>query len=577
MKQVAYSLVTFATMAAGVTMDPCDGMCASPNVCTTAGCDPMTGNCEYTPLADGTSCDDNDAFTINDRCQGGFCMGDPDLCVMAPACPDTECSTSKCDPATGNCVNTPKADGTMCNDNDIFTTNDRCLGGNCIGDPDLCVMAPACPDTECSTSKCDPATGNCVNTPKADGTMCNDNDIFTINDRCLGGNCIGDPDLCAMAPACPNTECSTGKCDPANGNCVFTPVADGTGCDDMRPETNNDRCKGGVCMGDLDLCDMAPMCPDTDCTVGSCDPATGNCIHTPVANGIMCDDMRPDTDNDRCRNGVCMGDLNLCAMTTCPDTDCTTGRCDPSNGNCIDTPVADGIMCDDMRPETMFDKCVMGTCVGEMDVCAGLACVAPDNNCLTSSCSQAAGRCVTSFNPSVCDCAPTLIHMNGDDYLPKTTTVTSPFMTLGGLELRDIPTALSGAYLSVFEQSIQKGSELTLSCCDTECTFVVSVYHCPPCSSGMNGGFPSSLPLNGFEPASCGPFFWNEDKAHHMVSFTKTLVSGQTTKVVLTEDAPFMAVFEHNKGLQDSWCFKSKGPFSGFGPGCAPCPVPSMK
>jgi len=93
--------------------------------------------------ANGASCDDGNACTAVDTCQGGSCQ--PGGAVQCSAC-------QLCDTVSG-CG--PVADGTPCDDADACTNNDRCASGSCSGtmiscDPclacdaaDGCVPAPA--------------------------------------------------------------------------------------------------------------------------------------------------------------------------------------------------------------------------------------------------------------------------------------------------------------------------------------------------------------------------------------------------------------------------------------------------
>ena len=76
-----------------------------------------------------------------------------------------------------------------------------------------------------------------------------------------------------------------------------------------------------------------PMaCEDTgdECTVGECNPETGNCEVTDVADGTECDDAV-----GRCSAGEC---IDLCEDAECPsENECVQdGTCDPSSGDCID-------------------------------------------------------------------------------------------------------------------------------------------------------------------------------------------------------------------------------------------------
>ena len=48
------------------------------------------------------------------------------------------------------------------------------------------------------------------------------------------------------------------------------------------------------------------MCDDGNpCTKDTCDPTVG-CVFDPQ-DGVPCDDGDPNTVNDRCLNGVCVG------------------------------------------------------------------------------------------------------------------------------------------------------------------------------------------------------------------------------------------------------------------------------
>ncbi|NMO15638.1 LamG domain-containing protein [Pyxidicoccus fallax] len=60
-------------------VDLCTGVvCAPLDACHTAGtCDPSTGLCSNPVAPDGTACDDSDACTQPDTCQGGVCTGTP--------------------------------------------------------------------------------------------------------------------------------------------------------------------------------------------------------------------------------------------------------------------------------------------------------------------------------------------------------------------------------------------------------------------------------------------------------------------------------------------------------------------
>jgi hypothetical protein len=73
-------------------------VCKNDNPCETAICDPKSG-CKYTPVADGTTCEDGDRCTVNDSCRNGKCKG------TRVNCDDNNQFTRDfCDPKTGDCM-----------------------------------------------------------------------------------------------------------------------------------------------------------------------------------------------------------------------------------------------------------------------------------------------------------------------------------------------------------------------------------------------------------------------------------------------------------------------------------------
>ena len=99
---------TFTCSAEGVmtlTVTVSDGMC--PDSATIPiTCVPF---CAARP--DGTPCDDHNACTRTDSCQGGACVGvQPVVCTAADQCH----SVGVCDPVTGVCSNPAASDGAMC-------------------------------------------------------------------------------------------------------------------------------------------------------------------------------------------------------------------------------------------------------------------------------------------------------------------------------------------------------------------------------------------------------------------------------------------------------------------------------
>lgn len=120
--------------------------------CHEAVCDPITGVCAETAVADGTACDDGDACTSGDRCMAGSCIRSPVVCDDGNSCTDDSCNS------TSGCVFT--VNSVTCDDGNACTTGDVCAEGVCTG------AAVACDDGElCTDDSCDPARG-CVYAPR---------------------------------------------------------------------------------------------------------------------------------------------------------------------------------------------------------------------------------------------------------------------------------------------------------------------------------------------------------------------------------------------------------------------------
>ena len=109
-------------------------------------------------------------------------------------------------------------------------------------------------------------------------------------------------------------------------------------------------------------------------------------------------------------------------------------------------------------------------------------------------------------------------------------------------------------------------TDIELSCCGsaTACEFYVVSYNCGDCrSSGMNGGFPSVLPLAGFDAGSCSPWFTVNGAGpveHPMVVHHKQVAAGDSVTVTTTKQGLFFAVFGDNKALGGPWCRRAAGP-----------------
>ena len=97
---------------------------AATDPCQVAVC--ANGVCGFAPGNDGATCNDGNACTQTDTCQGGVCTGSNSVVCEA----SDDCHVAGvCNPATGLCSNPNAADGTSCNDANVCTEGDSCQQG----------------------------------------------------------------------------------------------------------------------------------------------------------------------------------------------------------------------------------------------------------------------------------------------------------------------------------------------------------------------------------------------------------------------------------------------------------------
>ncbi len=307
----------------GTTCPDCDDM----NPCTDDGCDPASGMCTHTPVADGTDCPDDPLFCNGtESCVGGMCVSPGNPCLPP---------TPRCDEVNDTCVECLTA--SQCDDGDPCNGAEQCVGFMCqAGTPVVCDPPDQCQQA----GVCDPATGTCDYAPQPAGTMCSDDFNCTTNDVCDGmGGCAGTAVVCDDG-----NDCTDDSCNPATGMCEA--VNDDTNpCDDGNPCTNDDHCDAGLCVAGPECsgngmcvmgvcqcnmgfsgprcevagCTQDSECDDNDaCTNDSCITATGQCEYTPVScdNGLFCDGVEtcdPATGcqdgPDPCRNGATCNEM----------------------------------------------------------------------------------------------------------------------------------------------------------------------------------------------------------------------------------------------------------------------------
>jgi cysteine-rich repeat protein len=166
-------------------------VCTAQDQCHLAGtCNPATGACSSPAKPDGAACDDGSACTQADACASGVCTGgSPVVCTAADQCHDA----GTCDPASGACSNPAKADGSPCDDGNACTVADRCDGGTCSGGSASCgdgVVQAGCAE-ECDDGAGNGTDGCCSATC---GVVDTDGDgLCDRDDPCTGGAPLMSP------------------------------------------------------------------------------------------------------------------------------------------------------------------------------------------------------------------------------------------------------------------------------------------------------------------------------------------------------------------------------------------------
>jgi hypothetical protein len=141
---------------------------------------------------------------------------------------------------------------------------------------------------------------------------------------CNNGLCTGGaPEDCFFFPV--PDDCHVAECNPSSGNCEAVAGNEGLPCVDLNDLCNPGKtCASGVCQGGAPLnCNHLTQ----GCDLGVCDPNTGTCTTTTVANGQACDDLNMCTTGETCQNGSCS---NGTPVTTC---EMNGDGCCPSNCN----------------------------------------------------------------------------------------------------------------------------------------------------------------------------------------------------------------------------------------------------
>ncbi|MFT3765684.1 MAG: DNRLRE domain-containing protein [Minicystis sp.] len=118
-----------------------------------------------------------------------------------------------------------------------------------------------------------------------------------------------------------------------------------------------------VCYTTGNPCTGVTCNPIDGCHTAACNPSNGQCVQTAVADGTACNDGTLCTQTDTCQAGVCVGANPI--TCTASDQCHAVGTCNPSTGVCSNPLKPDGATCDDGNASTPYDMCVAGVCTGE--------------------------------------------------------------------------------------------------------------------------------------------------------------------------------------------------------------------
>jgi len=286
------------------------------------------------------------------KAPGAGCVA-PNECATG-FCASGVCCNEQCDQQCRSCsvpgkpgICGPSADGEACVDGLVCTVDDGCLGGDCVGgDPVDCSDL----DGACVSAVCDEDAGGCKWT--IDAGFCY-----------VGGECYEDgapmPGECKACDAsfpelfsnksdyesCEDegNPCTADYC--MEGVCAHEPD-DGQVCDDGDKCTTGDLCAAGQCQGtSMDCDDGLP------CSLDSCDYATGECKNEPTGPFCLID-------------GKCVAE-NVPASG--PDAGCL--KCAPGSSPYGWSPDNDGGGCDDGSECTAETFCNNGACVTLAPLC----------------------------------------------------------------------------------------------------------------------------------------------------------------------------------------------------------------
>ncbi|MSQ83303.1 MAG: hypothetical protein EXR77_10505 [Myxococcales bacterium] len=388
----------------------CAGVsCDDGNACTTDSCDAVTGKCVAKPNA--AACEDGNACTTGDACAAGACQAG-----LAKVCTDNvACTIDSCEPMGGQCVFTPVVDCVGCKlgDGAACGKDGYCAGptglcsgtGKCTSKPMMCpdVVQPVCGcDGQTYGNLCEAATlgvnvvasGACK--PKAcggfAGAVCPAGEVCDLA-GCgadLMGSCVAKP-----VEPCPKTTIDAQQCGcdgKTYPNSCFRLLAGVAKKADGACATTT-----GCAVGDAAVCGVTSFCK------GSCG-AKGVCALKPaVCLGLLqpvcgCDNKTYSSDCTASAAGQ-----NVHYAGACKAVGCTAAQCDDGNACSVDAcDAATGLCINKLLPDCTAAPCTLGSATacaanfwcnpGKVGICVG-----------TGTCAIKSKMCPLGLIP-VCGC-----------------------------------------------------------------------------------------------------------------------------------------------------------------------------
>jgi hypothetical protein len=259
------------------------GTCGAVRTCN------GTAACAVMYPGTSTSCDDGSACTYGDHCDGsGHCAGTAITCSNEGG----TCGAVRTCNGTAACAVMYPGTSTSCDDGNACTYGDRCDGsGHCAGTAITCSN-----DTgNCGAVRSCNGTAMCDVAYPGTSTNCDDGNACTYGDRCDGsGHCAATAITCSNDTG----TCGAMRSCNGTATCTVAYPGTSTNCDDGKACTYSDHCNGaGACVGTsysctgecLRGCDGTGGCifdGGAPCSCGTC--TGGRCVTRCTVNRKCC-------------------------------------------------------------------------------------------------------------------------------------------------------------------------------------------------------------------------------------------------------------------------------------------------